>query len=54
MDIQNKNDELQRELMEMRRQSADRFNMQRTIEKYYFKQFKRSLKTTNLNLLHPY
>lgn len=33
MEIQNKNDELQRELMHVRRESAERFNLQRTIEK---------------------
>lgn len=33
MEIQNKNDELQRELMQVRRESADRFNLQRTVEK---------------------
>lgn len=34
MEIQNKNDELTRELLQVRRESAERFNLQRTIEKY--------------------
>lgn len=36
MEIQNKNDELTRELLQMRRESAERFNLQRTIEKYFY------------------
>lgn len=34
MEIQNKNDELQRELMHLRRENAEKPHLQKTIEKY--------------------
>jgi hypothetical protein len=34
MEIQNKNDELQRELLQLRRDNAEKLHLQKTIEKY--------------------